>query len=142
MFGATKPSHHGNNNKWIFNKDRLAKLGRIYQLSPDIKVGVDGDDGVDHMDIGLDKHFQEIEESSDSDSKQPNNYEEFDKKDKEITKQESGNTGPFPNNPPHLSHLSQIEREIIGEKPAEKPEKCPNCDKMIEPFDRNTHPAC
>ena len=27
------------------------------------------------------------------------------------------------------------------EKP-EKPEKCPNCNEMIEPYNKNTHPAC
>ena len=24
----------------------------------------------------------------------------------------------------------------------EEPEKCPNCDKMIDPYDKNTHPSC
>ena len=25
---------------------------------------------------------------------------------------------------------------------SEEPEKCPNCDKMIDPYDKNPHPSC
>ena len=28
-----------------------------------------------------------------------------------------------------------------GPKP-EEPEECPDCHRMIDPFDKNTHPAC
>ena len=59
IFGATKSPHHGNNSKWTFDKDKLARLGKIYQLSPNIKIGV-GEDGEN---IGLDKHLSNAEEN-------------------------------------------------------------------------------
>ena len=31
---------------------------------------------------------------------------------------------------------------IQHEQQPEEPEQCPNCGKMIDPYDMNTHPAC
>jgi hypothetical protein len=59
IFGATKSPHHGNSSKWTFDKDKLARLGKIYQLSPNIKIGV----GYDGEDIGLVKHLSNAEEN-------------------------------------------------------------------------------
>ena len=38
----------------------------------------------------------------------------------------------LPTNPSQASQASQNEES----------EKCPNCGEMIDPFNKNTHPAC
>ena len=144
IFGAEKSKRHGKSRSLIFNLDKLEKMGKSYDLSPDVNItneDENGTHGTHGTYVGLDKHFNETEsseESDDSTDKISNNYEEIDKKDIENTKQESDNTGQSPKDVSQASQASQIEME----KPAEEPEKCPNCDKMIDPFDTNTHPAC
>ena len=126
----------------------MEKLGKIYDLSPDIKFtegpsDKNGIHGIDGILIGLDKHINETKSSEESPGncdKSSNNYEELEKKNIEITNQKSQNIGPFPDNVSHVSHLSQIEKQV--EETAEEPEQCASCGSIVTPFDKNTHPAC
>jgi hypothetical protein len=71
--GATKPERHGSPIKLIFDKGKLERLGKIYELSLDIKVGhdvIDVIDGIDGIDVGLDKHLFK----TDSEQETSNNY--------------------------------------------------------------------
>lgn len=56
VFGAKKPKHHGSTRKLIFDKDKLARLGRKYEISTEVRV-TDGTDGTDGTGIGLDAHL-------------------------------------------------------------------------------------
>jgi hypothetical protein len=59
LFGATKSRHHGDANKLVFDKGKLERLGKIYELSIEVKVtdNENGIDGIDGILVGLDKHF-------------------------------------------------------------------------------------
>jgi hypothetical protein len=72
VFGGTKPRRHGSSNKLIFDPNKLKKLGRIYELSLEVKLMRDGIDGDDGIDVGLDRHLKDSPQSSES-SNIPNN---------------------------------------------------------------------
>jgi hypothetical protein len=66
VFGAKPPKRHGNSNRLIFDIDKLKRLGKIYDLSVEVKVATSdtkiedekfGEDGMDGTDVGLDKHL-------------------------------------------------------------------------------------
>jgi len=110
VFGATKSKHHGTSNKLVFDLNKLNRLGKIYDISLDVKVKENGEDGEDGIDVGLDKHLKPQSETTDYILSQEQTSENY-KYDNEIvpettlekdTKQRSDS-----NNPPHLSHLSQ-----------------------------------
>ena len=57
IFGA-KPSHNRREKRrLIFDMDKLQRLGRIYDLSIDIRVGASVTDETDVTHIGLDRHI-------------------------------------------------------------------------------------
>jgi hypothetical protein len=56
VFGARKAPRHGSSNKLIFDIDKLKRLGKIYEMTLDVKVVRNGMDGEDGIDIGLDKY--------------------------------------------------------------------------------------
>jgi hypothetical protein len=60
VFGAKRPKHHGATRKLIFNKDKLTRLERKYNLSAEVNIVADGTDGTDGTGIGLDAHLLSI----------------------------------------------------------------------------------
>jgi hypothetical protein len=53
VFGANKPRHHGKVNRLIFNREKLERVGKVYDLDVDVqvvegesKVGIHGIDGI------------------------------------------------------------------------------------------------
>jgi hypothetical protein len=142
VFGAVKPKRHGDANKWIFNKSKLDKLGKIYELSLDIKVK--NEDGIDGIDVGLDKHRSDnnIEpESSNNYNNLPENHEDSTQTNTEI--QVKG----FENSDVSSKDLSQSIPSIPSQTPntklePEKAEECPNCHKMVDPYDKKHPSSC
>ena len=63
VFGAVKSKHHGSSRKLLFDKRKLDRLGKIYELDLEVKVKENGTDGTDGTDIGLDKHLDQGSES-------------------------------------------------------------------------------
>ncbi len=73
VFGATKSKRHGDANKLVFDKGKLERLGKIYELSIEVKVtdkdngnAIDGIHGIDGILVGLDKHFTRHAQNEDN----------------------------------------------------------------------------
>lgn len=62
VFGATKSKRHGSARKLLFDKRKLDRLAKIYELDLEIKVKENGTDETDGTHVGLDKHL--IQESN------------------------------------------------------------------------------
>lgn len=57
VLGAKPPRHHGSSSKLIFDRKKLNKLKKFYNLSLKVRVkenGEDGEDGEDVRNVGLD----------------------------------------------------------------------------------------
>jgi hypothetical protein len=111
VFGATKSKRHGTSNKLVFDPKKIERLGKIYDISLEVKVKENGEDGEDGIDVGLDKHLKPESDTSDSTLSREKTSENY-KNEKEIVPEitlEKGTNHPAdPNDPPHLSHLSQM----------------------------------
>lgn len=58
VFGAVKLSHHGDSNKFVFEKKKLERLGKIYDLSLEIKVSEgENENGEDGEDLGIGRYL-------------------------------------------------------------------------------------
>jgi hypothetical protein len=60
IFGAKPAKRHGNSSILIFDKNKLERTGKLYDLSLEVKVVTtsnNGEDGYDGVDVGLDKHL-------------------------------------------------------------------------------------
>jgi hypothetical protein len=61
VFGATKSKRHGDGRKLVFDVNKLERLGKIYDLSIDIQVGHEDENGTHGTLVGLDRHIGEDE---------------------------------------------------------------------------------
>jgi len=66
VFGARKSTRHGKSRGLIFDPNKIERLGKIYELSLDIKVKENGTDGTDGTDIGLTQYQKDNLQSEDS----------------------------------------------------------------------------
>ncbi len=112
VFCATKSKHHGDSNKLVFDKRKLERLGKIYELSIDVKVTDEknGDDGIDGIHVGLDKHIPgqlENDESIRTEGKTGNNYQKNDMKIEENTSKRLAEIPADGYNRPQISQVSQ-----------------------------------
>lgn len=110
VFGATKSKRHGTSNKLVFDPKKIERLGKIYDLSLEVKVKENGEDGDDGIDAGLDRHLREgieSEETTISHELIDENYKTEKEIPIEITLEKDTKEPSDPNNLPHLSHLSQ-----------------------------------
>ncbi len=110
VFGATKSKRHGSSNKLVFDLKKLERLGKIYDISLEVKVKENGEDGDDGIDVGLLRHFRtgtHGEETTTSDQERDENHKPKEQIPAEITLEKEGEKPSDPNDPPHLSHLSQ-----------------------------------
>lgn len=94
VFGA-KPTKRHSGRTLIFDKNKLQRLSRIYDLSIDVKVGLPPSAGVadvaDVAHVGLDKHLQEQnedKENANSERENTNISNENIEDNEEITSQE------------------------------------------------------
>jgi hypothetical protein len=58
-FGAKHSDSRREKRKLVFDQTKLERLGKIYELSINVKVGTSVTDVTDVTDVGLDKHIQE-----------------------------------------------------------------------------------
>ena len=61
VFGARPSQNRREKRKLVFYMDKLERLGRVYDLSVEIKVGQSVTDATDVTGIGLDRHLREQE---------------------------------------------------------------------------------
>jgi hypothetical protein len=118
VFGATKSKRHGDTNKLVFDKGKLERLGKIYELSIEVKVtdkdngnAIDGIDGIDGILVGLDKHLtgqSQNEENIKSNDQICNNYDNNELNIEENTSDKIMNMPPDSCNGPQVSQVSQI----------------------------------
>ena len=66
VFGATKSKRHGTSNKLVFDPKKIERLGKIYDISLEVKVKENGEDGDNGIDVGLDKHLRKGIESEET----------------------------------------------------------------------------
>jgi hypothetical protein len=59
VFGATKSKRHEEGRKLVFDVNKLERLGKIYDLSIDIQVDQEDENGTHRTLVGLDRHIQE-----------------------------------------------------------------------------------
>ena len=59
VFGAQRSLNRREKRKLLFDMDKLERLGKVYNLSMEIKVGPSITDVTDVTDIGLDKHLKD-----------------------------------------------------------------------------------
>ena len=64
VFGA-KPSSDGKKRGLVFDRNKLERIGKIYELSIDVKVGTCLTDITDLTDVGLDRHLKSSDLNAD-----------------------------------------------------------------------------
>jgi hypothetical protein len=54
VFGAKPSKRHGNGSRLIFDKPKLERIAKVYDVSIEVKVTTNdnGEDGYDGVDIG------------------------------------------------------------------------------------------
>jgi hypothetical protein len=114
VFGAKPSKRHGNGSKLIFDKAKLERIGKMYDLSVEVKVVTtnnDGEDGYDGVDVGLDKHLIEHksnEENTKSSADNTINHKDNPEDYKEFTSTSKGKENERVENPPQPPHPTQI----------------------------------
>jgi len=123
VFGATKSKRHGDTNKLVFDKGKLERLGKIYELSIEVKVtdkdngnAVGGIHGIDGIHVGLDKHFTQSqnEDNIKSNDRICNNYNNNELNIEENTLDKIMNMPLDCCNGPQVSQVSQILADKIS----------------------------
>lgn len=121
MYLEQNHPRHGQSSRLIFDKAKLERIGKLYDLSIEVKVvAIDnshsksGKDGYDGVDVGLDKHHikhgsdeKNIESSVDN----TKNYEDDRQDNKEITytnEDESTGLTADPPQPPHPTQTTAV----------------------------------
>jgi hypothetical protein len=118
VFGAKKSKHHGSGVRLVFDKDRMVRLGRVYELRVDVKVteqeeaerdesGYDGEDGYD---LGIERYISKEnrgEENRDLGNKSCNNYKNVDNPCERISPQKYTDTHDPLHDPPQHTHHTQ-----------------------------------
>jgi hypothetical protein len=121
VFGAKPSKRHGESSRLIFDKAKLERIGKLYNLSIEVKVvAIDsrhcknGEDGYDGVDVGLDKHLikhgsndKKAESSVDINK----NHKVITENNKEITSgNQDGSTGltADPPQPPHPTQTTAV----------------------------------
>jgi hypothetical protein len=95
VFGATKSKRHGEGRKYVFDLKKLERLGKIYDLSIDIQVDQEDENGTHGTHgtlVGLDRHVGE----ETSEEEIVNNFDKNKEYHKEITLQEQQGEGEGP----------------------------------------------
>jgi hypothetical protein len=143
----TKPSIKRKTTRCVeFKKEYLDRIKSSYNipkkiqiLGQDSKSADSADTNIENMDysgvyppddniendVNITQKLAEIDENT-------SNFDE-----KSIIEPIAGST----NNPEYDKLLSAPSASESPSEP-EKPEECPKCNEMVEPFDKNTHPAC
>ena len=113
VFGATKSKRHGDGRKLVFDVNKLERLGKIYDLSIDIQVDQEDENGTHGTHgtlIGLDRHIGE----ETSEEEIVNNFDNNKGNNKEIIlidKQQQAE-GPIAG-PKNVSQASQASQTLV-----------------------------
>ena len=120
VFGAKSAKRHGSNSRLIFDTSKLGRLGKLYDLSIEVKVVTadsnteSGEDGQDGVDVGLDKLLTKHgsdEKNTESSVDNTKNYEDDRQDNKEITftnEDESTGLTADPPQPPHPTQTTAV----------------------------------
>jgi hypothetical protein len=117
VFGAKPSKRHGESSRLIFDKAKLERIGKLYDLSIEVKVVTtnnNGEDGYDGVDVGLDKHFVEHrnnQEKAESSTDTNKNYEDNSQNNRKIrlrNENESIGLTLNPTQPPHPTQMTAI----------------------------------
>jgi hypothetical protein len=116
VFGAKPSKRHGNGSRLIFDKSKLERVGKAYDVSMEVKVTINnnGEDGYDGVNLGLDKHL--IEHENNEEKAEPTidnskNHEKITRNNIKITpRDENKSTGVTvdPPQPPHHTQNTSI----------------------------------
>jgi hypothetical protein len=125
VFGAKPSKRHGNGSSLIFDKSKLERVGKAYDVSIEVKVTTNnnGEDGYDGEDIGLDKHL--IEHGGNVDKAESTidnckNHDKFSNNNNKITlRDEDKSTGGAidPPQPPHPTQMTAIHVTMKEQQP-------------------------
>ncbi len=113
VFGATKSKRHGEGRKYVFDLKKLERLGKIYDLSIDIQVDQEDENGTHGTHgtlIGLDRHLGE-ETSEEEIVNNIDKNKEYDKEIILIDKQQQAE-GPIAG-PKNVSQTSQASQTLV-----------------------------
>ena len=110
VFGAKPPKHHGEVRRLVFDKDKLGRLERKYNLSTDIKI-TDGTDGTDGTHVGLDAHLPPDNDGKKIIKNKPENRDISHNNDGNNKENKSEDHKEVPAHPIDPSHASQASHE-------------------------------
>jgi hypothetical protein len=108
VFGASPSHNRREKRKLVFNIDKLERLGKVYDLSIEVKVGQSVTDVTDVTDIGLDRHLREQSsgiETQQITNENDNSYKRGNQINRELISEKEH---PSPISSIHLSQVSQV----------------------------------
>jgi hypothetical protein len=152
VFGAKPSKRHGESSRLIFDKAKLERIGKLYNLSIEVKVVTtnnNGEDGYDGVDVGLDKHFVEHrnnQEKAESSTDTNKNYEDNSQNNRKITlrnENESIGLTLNPTQPPHPTQMTAIPvLTTVEQQPSSTLSKVVDMSHKIYRLDRTDNWAC
>jgi hypothetical protein len=119
VFGAKPSKRHGNGSKLIFDKEMLERTGKVYDLSLEVRVIATNnnvEDGYDGVDVGLDKHLIEhdnSEENTESFIDNSKNHETISKNNIELTRTDEVKSSGIAVDPTHPTHPTQMTMNTV-----------------------------
>jgi hypothetical protein len=123
VFGAKPSKRHGESSRLIFDKAKLERIGKLYDLSTEVKVvAIDnshrksGEDGYDGVDIGLDKHLirdRSDEKNTESPANDNKNNDNNSQNNKKITSRNDDGSIELTADPPQPTHPTQTTAVVV-----------------------------
>lgn len=123
IFGAKPSKRHGESSRLIFDKPKLERIGKLYDLSIEVKVVAtdnihpkSGEDGYDGVDIGLDKHLirdGSNEKNTESPANENKNNDNNIQNNKKITSRNEDESIELTADPPQPTHPTQTTAVVV-----------------------------
>ena len=113
VFGAKHSLSRRDKRKLIFDMSKLKRLGQVYNVSVEVKVGTGVTDETDVTDIGLQRYVQEHDQATNNGTKERDSSRDHSDDNingissrEAITNKSSDSMEPYTNNPSQVSHPS------------------------------------
>ena len=145
VFGAKPSKRHGESSRLIFDKAKLERIGKLYDLSIEVKVAAidnnnckSGEDGYDGEDIGLDKHLirdRSNEKNTESPANDSKNNDDNSQNNKKITSKNDDRRIELTADPPHPPHPTQM-TEVVALTAMEQQQLSPTKSEIVDMSDR------
>jgi hypothetical protein len=118
VFGAKPSRNRRDKRRLVFDKDKLERLGNIYDVDIEIKVGQQQCSSVTHetdvTDVGLDRHLREQSTDEKIEEKGQENKKSYNKSNEngnEVLSDNEAKTPGIPVEPSQASHVSHAQQQ-------------------------------